>query len=232
MEIITGICLLVFSGLILLLGIKSGGRNISSRLSCASVIVAISGLSMIGTSAWKFISISLFPPTPTPIRALSNYISPTGDPTTECILYHSCIQPTKARATPEIAYHPITWMELNGFLQKDTTNINSSNTYDLNFNNCLDFSVTLVENANKQDIKAWVVIVEFTDGSPGHAFVGFQTTDLGIVFIEPQLDIRTNDPVVGKPLCLSWGDYECMGKIKSVEYDQCDHSHECTVYRP
>jgi len=236
MEILAGIGLgivfIVLGALMIWLIPKSRAGSSTDRSARLSVVFIIAGLYLVGGSIWKFVSAPFFPPTPTPFTELSNYISPTVDPTTVCILYHSCVQPTKIQATAEINYRPITWMELNGFLAADNTNINSTGKYNLNYYNCLDFSVTLVENAGKQDIKAWIIIVEFTDGSPGHAFVAFETTDLGVVFIEPQLDIRTDNPVVGKPLCLAWGDYECMGTIKSIEYDQCDHSHNCNPYTP
>ena len=172
-------------------------------------------------------------PTPTLRPTFTPYEYSTRNPNLVCIRQGCILIPTVfSTQTPAITYRPVTWIELEKFLEVDPTNINSKNKYNPDYYNCLDFSVKLVENAGRQDIKAWVVSVEFTDGSPGHAFVAFDTTDLGIVFIEPQLDIRTNDPADGQRLCLAWGDYECMGTIKSIEYDQCDHSHYCTKYNP
>jgi hypothetical protein len=134
--------------------------------------------------------------------------------------------------TKSILYHPVTWMELDSFLQVDPTNLRSKNRYDPDYYNCLDFSVDLVENANKQNIKGWIVAVEFDDGGPGHAFVAFETTDLGIVYIEPQLDIRFMNPVVGAPFCDAWEGTMCSGSITSIEFLQCDHSHNCNPFMP
>jgi hypothetical protein len=131
--------------------------------------------------------------------------------------------------TPASDYQPISWMELVNFLAKDHTNWN---LYIPGKYTCLDFSVDLVANAQAQNIKAWVVLAEFTDGSIGHAFVGFETTDLGIVYVEPQADDTYPIVEVGQPLCDSWGVYECMGTVSSIQYAQCDHSALCTIYTP
>jgi hypothetical protein len=229
MGILTGIVLIAVGVFLLWLAIKSSSKYFSTRLSCASVVVIIGGLSMIGTSAWNFASASFFPPTPTQFHALSNYISPTVDPTADCIIHSSCARNSIVRSTQTIDYRPITWKELASFLSDDHTNWNN---YVPDYYVCLDFSIALVENAGKQNIKAWIVGVEFYNQEEGHAFVAFETTDLGVVFIEPQSDYRFTNPKVGKPLCdLSTG-IMCMGTISSIEYLQCDHSHYCNPYTP
>jgi hypothetical protein len=130
---------------------------------------------------------------------------------------------------PASAYLPITWMDLVDFLAKDHTNWNE---YIPDEYTCLDFSVDLVANAEKQNIKAWVVLAEFRDGGPGHAFVGFETVDLGIVYVEPQADDTYQIVEVGQPLCDAWGVFECMGRVASIQYAQCDHSAMCMDYTP
>jgi hypothetical protein len=130
---------------------------------------------------------------------------------------------------PASAYQPITWMELVDFLAKDHTNWNP---YIPGKYTCLNFSVDLVANAEKQDIKAWVVLTEFSNNSIGHAFVGFETTDLGIVYVEPQADDTYQVVEVGKPLCDAWGVFECMGTVSSIQFAQCDQSAMCTKYTP
>jgi hypothetical protein len=127
------------------------------------------------------------------------------------------------------SYRPITWMELVDFLAKDHTNWNE---YIPGKYTCLDFSVDLVTNAEKQDIQAWVVLAEFSNNSIGHAFVGFKTTDLGIVYVEPQADDTYQVMEVGHPLCDAWGVYECMGTVSSIQFAQCDHTAMCTKYTP
>ena len=125
--------------------------------------------------------------------------------------------------------HSITWADLVSFLEKDHTNWHP---YIPGKYTCLDFSTDLVANATKQDIKAWIVAVDFTDGGPGHAFVAFETTDRGIVYVEPQADDTYPIVAVGKNLCDAWGVYQCMGTVTSIQFLQCDKSHYCTKYTP
>ena len=113
-------------------------------------------------------------------------------------------QPTITVAIPTpidgAVYSPITWKELAAFLVKDTTN---QNTYSMSDNYvCVEFSTDLVNNLHNAGYDAWVVAVIWSNDSiPGHAFVAVPTSDLGIVYIEPQKDIRYIPPEVGKPLC-------------------------------
>ena len=189
---------------------KTGGILL---ICCASISVFIIGIYSIHPEATQ---------SPDPTRLATR--TPYGNSSQ---VVHGTFPPT-----PTFDYIPITWEDLVSFLQVDNTNINSANKYDPDYYTCLDFSVNLVENAKKQNIKAWVVGVDFTNEDKGHAFVAFDTTDLGIVFIEPQLDIRWLDPVVGQSLCLEWGNYKCMGTIALIQYMQCDHEHYCTKYTP
>ena len=168
-------------------------------------------------------------PTPTHIPTTTNNLYATGNPYLACPPHSPCFLMPTVHSTPTIAYRAVAWKELVRFIEDDHTNWNK---YDPDYYVCLDFSTTLVENARKQNIKAWVVLVDYYNEEFGHAFVAFETTDLGIVFIEPQGDNRYLGVEKGKPLCDSWGLYKCMGTIKSIEYDQCDHSRRCTKYTP
>ncbi len=160
---------------------------------------------------------------PTPTYSASRAPTNTQIPTSTA----SPIPP----ATPTIATRPITWDELVSFISDDHTNWNK---YVPGKYECLDFAIDLVENAGKQNIKAWIVSVMFYDQELGHAFVAFETTDRGIVYIEPQGDNTYIDLRVGQYLCDAWGMYECMGKVKSIETIQCDsdHSGYCSPYTP
>ena len=123
----------------------------------------------------------------------------------------------------------ITWPELVTFLEQDHTNWNP---YIPGKYTCMDFSTDLVANAAAHGIKAWIVAVDFTSGGPGHAFVAFATIDHGVVYIEPQADDTYPTVAVGKNLCDSWGVYQCMGTVSSIQYLQCNKSHYCTNYTP
>ncbi len=140
----------------------------------------------------------------------------------------STSKPTRT-PTPTTYYRPITWMELVQFITDDHTNWNE---YDVVDYNCLNYAVDLVENAHQQDLKAWIVLVNFVDEEEGHAFVAFETSDRGIVYIEPQGDNTYLVLEVGKPLCDAWGMYECFGAVESFEYAQCDHEAYCRAYEP
>lgn len=125
-------------------------------------------------------------------------------------------QKTVYNLTQNTIYRPITWMEVVSFLSADPTNLNANNKYNPDYYTCMDFSIDMVENASKQKIKAWIVGVDFYNQENGHAFVAFETTDLGVVYIEPQKDFRYVNPIVGKPLCDAVYGTTCMGTISSI----------------
>jgi hypothetical protein len=125
--------------------------------------------------------------------------------------------------------HGITWPELVSFLEKDHT---KWNPYIPGKYTCLDFSTDLVADAAQQDIKSWIVAVDFTNGGPGHAFIAFETTDRGIVNVEPQADDTYPIVAVGKNLCDARGVYQCMGTVTSIQFLQCDKTHYCIKYTP
>lgn len=135
--------------------------------------------------------------------------------------------PPNPELTPTPSYNTITWDELVQFLTDDHTNWND---YDLETYNCLDYAVDVVANARQQNIKVRLVAVAFVGQEMGHAFVEFETSDRGIIFVEPQKDNTYSNVGVGIPLCDDWGKFECMGVVSAIEYfSECDHSHNCTV---
>lgn len=117
---------------------------------------------------------------------------------------------------------PITWKALNDFLASDHTNWNK---YIPGKYTCVNFAMDLVKNAKAKGINAWIVSVEFSPNEPGHAFVGFNTSDKGVVWVEPQTDYAYNQVAVGDPLCLKVNTSECAdwGKVtKIISPAQCD----------
>ncbi len=185
---------------------------------------------------WLFISVGFItfaaaiailwdPSTPVPASTRAPSRAPTNT-----LIPTSTASPTRA-PTPIVAYRPVTWMELVSFISDDHTNWNE---YVPGHYVCLDFAIDLVENAGKQNIKAWIVTVEFYNDELGHAFAAFETTDRGIVFIEPQADVPFVTPVAGQFLIDAWQGRVFIGKISAIEYLQCDsdHSHYCDPFTP
>jgi hypothetical protein len=84
-----------------------------------------------------------------------------------------------------------TYREMLDFIAEDQTDKNEySETY-----RCFHFTADVKQNALKAGYRCGFVYIEFTFGS--HAIVCFNTTDRGIIFIEPQTD-EIVQVVVGK----------------------------------
>ncbi len=84
-----------------------------------------------------------------------------------------------------------TYREMLDFIAEDQTDKNEySETY-----RCFHFTADVKQNAFKAGYRCGFVYIEFTFGS--HAIVCFNTTDRGIIFIEPQND-EIVEVVVGK----------------------------------
>jgi hypothetical protein len=138
--------------------------------------------------------------------------------------------PAAANAEVDQVYQLISWKELADFLVRDHTNWH---TYDAEDYNCMDFAIDLVNNARAENIKSWLVGVDFTTGETGHAFVAFDTSDKGVIFVEPQADYTYSNLRVGLDLCDDWGKSACWGVVKKIEYyEMCNHEQYCTDYVP
>ncbi|MBA4385159.1 MAG: hypothetical protein C0410_10530 [Anaerolinea sp.] len=135
--------------------------------------------------------------------------------------------PASPDLTPTPEYQSITWKQLTQFLADDHTNWRE---YDLEDYNCMDYAIDLVANARYANISAKIITVQFVNQETGHAFVAFETSDRGTIFVEPQGDNTYSNVEIGNNLCDDWGEFECMGYIESVEYfGECDHAQNCTV---
>ena len=87
-----------------------------------------------------------------------------------------------------------TFDEMCKFVEDDKTNSN----YYIPYNYvCEDFAKNTIKNAKAQGIKVGYVEMETLDGS-GHAIVAFNTTDRGLYFLEPQLDVIFSDEEMNK----------------------------------
>ena len=89
------------------------------------------------------------------------------------------------------------------FLADDRTN---SKHYDATDYNCTDYSADVKANAADEGIRCAYVTIRFVE-EKGHSIVAFDTTDEGLIFIEPQTDDevdlregrRYHESVIAKP---------------------------------
>jgi hypothetical protein len=86
-----------------------------------------------------------------------------------------------------------TYQEMKTFIAQDTTN---SMTYTEDGYVCVDFSAAVNNNAEAEGIRCAIVDIFHPEGY-GHTIVAFETTDRGLIFIEPQFD-REVELVIGK----------------------------------
>jgi hypothetical protein len=76
-----------------------------------------------------------------------------------------------------------TYLEVLTFIEADQTN---NIPYDANSFNCNDFCAAVMNNAFKLGLRSFYVYITFKTTS--HSVVAFNTTDIGIIFIETQYD--------------------------------------------
>jgi hypothetical protein len=86
-----------------------------------------------------------------------------------------------------------TYQEMKTFLAQDSTN---TNTYNEDKYVCVDFAAAVNNNAEAKDIRCAVVDIFYPDGY-GHTIVAFDTTDRGLIYVEPQFDVEVK-LVVGR----------------------------------
>jgi len=86
-----------------------------------------------------------------------------------------------------------TFRELRDFILKDPTN---RNKFVLNQYECRHFATDVDNNAEAKGLRCAFVLLCFERGQ--HAVVAFQTTDKGLVYIEPQTDARIHPEVGGE----------------------------------
>jgi len=118
---------------------------------------------------------------------------------TETNLQTVCSKIQLLRNGSKYDLHNPTYPEVTSFLAKDKTN---TKTYSSSSYNCAYFSRDVNNNAESKGIRC--AYVELSFPGTGHAIVAFQTTDRGLVYFEPQHDVRASI-VIGKRFytCLS-----------------------------
>ncbi len=86
-----------------------------------------------------------------------------------------------------------TFQELRDFILKDPT---SRKQFVLNKYECRHFATDVVNDAVAEDLLCGFVLLCFDQGQ--HAVVAFNTTDRGLIYIEPQTDAAIEPKVGGK----------------------------------
>ncbi|GAI68282.1 unnamed protein product [marine sediment metagenome] len=99
-----------------------------------------------------------------------------------------------------------TFQELRDFILKDPTN---RNEFVLNQYECRHFATDVNNNAEASDLRCAFVLLGYDRGQ--HAVVAFDTTDRGLVYIEPQTDASIHPEVGGsyqgkeiKEILIAW----------------------------
>ncbi|OGN95205.1 MAG: hypothetical protein A2Z75_02345 [Chloroflexi bacterium RBG_13_50_10] len=77
-----------------------------------------------------------------------------------------------------------TYQEMKAFLAQDESDLKQ---YKENEYVCTDFAAAVNNNADANGIRCAVVDIFYPEGY-GHTIVAFDTTDKGLIFIEPQFD--------------------------------------------
>jgi len=85
------------------------------------------------------------------------------------------------------------YQEMKAFLKQDET---SEQEYLRNEYICVDFAANVKANAAEEGIRCAYVVIEYL-GTTGHAIVAFDTTDRGLVYVEPQFDWDV-EPEIGR----------------------------------
>lgn len=107
----------------------------------------------------------------------------------------SNLQVNYARLTTGYGYvlRDPSYQKMRDFLKQDET---SEQEYLASEYICVDFAADVKANAAKEENRCAYVVIEYYEGS-GHAIVAFDTTDRGLVYIEPQFDWEV-EPEIGQ----------------------------------
>jgi hypothetical protein len=92
-------------------------------------------------------------------------------------------QPEQQQPNEYFLQNP-TYQEMKTFLAQDPTN---NKAYVDEKYVCVDFAAAVNNNAESKGIRCAVVDIFYPDGY-GHTIVAFDTTDRGLIYVEPQFD--------------------------------------------
>ena len=110
------------------------------------------------------------------------------------------------------------YQEMEDFLKQDET---SEQEYLENEYICVDFAADVKANAAEEGLRCAYVVIEYI-GLTGHAIVAFDTTDRGLVYIEPQSDWEV-EPEIGQRY------YQCV--VPPPGHSMVEPDHDDTIAR-
>jgi hypothetical protein len=105
----------------------------------------------------------------------------------------SVSKPEEQKTAAGYTLHDPTYQEMKTFLAQDPTN---NKNYVENKYVCVDFAAAVNNTAEAQGIRCAMVDIFYPDGY-GHTIVAFDTTDKGLIYVEPQFDQEV-ELVVGR----------------------------------
>ena len=109
--------------------------------------------------------------------------SPTNTPT--ATLTSTPVPTNTPSPVPTIALRDPTFLETTSFLGRDHVNWNA---YVEESYNCSHFACDVCLAAREQDIRCAYVHLNFPDEA--HAIIAFETTDQGLAYFDPQIDMQ------------------------------------------
>ena len=130
--------------------------------------------------------------TPPQMAVRTEVTEPLAVPVATCV--ESAVSSESVSSSSQaIALKDPTFQELRDFILRDPT---SRNEFVLNQYECRHFATEVNNNAEAEGLRCAFVLLCFDRGQ--HAVVAFDTTDRGVVYIEPQTDAAIHPEVGGK----------------------------------
>ena len=119
------------------------------------------------------------------VSSLQNNVSSLQADLTQVTSQVANLQTNISRMSTSYGYalNDPTYAAMQSFLASDTTD---QHPYIAGTYVCWNYAADVIADAEKQHIRCAFVYVEFADSA--HAVVAFNTTDKGVVYIEPQTD--------------------------------------------
>ena len=125
--------------------------------------------------------------------------------------YQSSIEKVEKMEESKL-FKNITYDRIDRFLWNDDTD---DNEYIENNYTCMDYSNDVLKNAYDEGIYGCVVEM-YMDNGYAHAIISFNTTDEGIIYVEPQSDKIMKNLEIGDDYCQKVG-WNCDYEIKAIK---------------